>query len=67
MLLFAKDEKKEYIGKIGCLMKGQINIYRQNIRQLQYRIISIWQLKNIYVLWRWKVPYVFFFQDYSRK
>ena len=33
--------KEEYIGETGCLVKQQINIYRQHIRQQQYQQLPV--------------------------
>ena len=40
MLWFPKDAKK-YIKETGCLMKEQINIYRQHIWQPQYQQLAV--------------------------
>ena len=57
--------KEEYIGETGCLVKERINIYRQHIRHPQYQQLAA-EVTFTY-LWRQKVSYVSFFQDYSRK
>ena len=33
--------KEKYIGETDCLVKEQINIYRQHIRQLQYQQMAV--------------------------
>ena len=44
--------KEEYIGETGCLMKEQINIYRQHIRQLQYQQLAVEEHSHICGDWR---------------
>ena len=56
--------KEEYIGEMSCLVKEQIDIYRQHIRQVKYQH---WQLKNIYLLVETESSICFLFQDCSRK
>ena len=56
--------KEEYIGETGCLVKEQINIYRQRIRQSQYQQLAV--EKHLRICGD-KVSYVFFSQDSSRK
>ena len=46
-------------------LKERINIYRQHIRHPQYQQLAA-EVTFTY-LWRQKVSYVSFFQDYSRK
>ena len=38
---FVKDAKEEYIGETSCLVKEQINIDRQHIRQPQYQQLLV--------------------------
>ena len=33
--------KEKYMAKTGCIVKEQINIYRQHIRQLQYQQFTV--------------------------
>ena len=40
-VFICQECKDEYIGETGCLVKKQINIYRQHIRQPQYQQLSI--------------------------
>ena len=40
-VVICQGSKKEYIGEMGCLVKEQINIYRQHVRQLQYQQLAV--------------------------
>ena len=44
--------KEEYIGETGCLMKDQINVYGQHIRQLQYQQLAVEEHSHICGDWR---------------
>ena len=56
--------KEKHIGETGCIVKRQINIYRQHIRQLQYQQLAVEEHLRPCGDRKFHVS---FFQDYSRK
>ena len=41
MLRFAKGSQEESLGKDGCLLKEQLNIYREHKRQPRYQQLTV--------------------------
>ena len=56
--------KEKHIGETGCIVKRQINIYRQHIRQLQYQQLAVEEHLRTCGDRKFHVS---FSQDYSRK
>ena len=56
--------KKEYIVEMGCLVKEQLNIYKQHIRQPQYQQLAVEEHLRTCGDRKFHVS---FSQDYSRK